>query len=54
MSKKEKTVVEVQEEPTEPENEIYYVVNIYDNHGTINITQSGNPPPPPSPPGGNT
>ncbi len=34
------------------ESELYYVVNIYDNHGTINIRQSGNPPnPPPCPPG---
>ncbi len=32
--------------------EVYYVVNIYDNHGTINITQSGQPDePPPDDPG---
>ncbi len=30
----------------------YYVINIYDNHGTINITQSGQPDePPPDDPG---
>ena len=51
MSKKEKTEPEEVKETTEPE--IYYVVNIYDNHGTINITQSGTPEdPPPTPPGG--
>lgn len=37
----------------EESSELYYVVNIYDNHGTIKIKQSGNPPqPPPKPPGG--
>jgi hypothetical protein len=50
MAKKEKTVKQKTEET---EHELYYVVNIYDNHGTINITQSGNPEePPPTPPGG--
>lgn len=40
------------EKPQEESGEVYYVVNIYDNHGTINITQSGAPPqPPPKPPG---
>lgn len=36
----------------EEAGELYYVVNVYDNHGTININQTGNPPPPPCPPGG--
>lgn len=44
---------EGQEEGSEQGYELYYVVNIYDNHGTINITQTGKPEivPPPPPPG---
>lgn len=37
------------------EEEVYelnYIVNIYDNHGTINITQTGKPDPDDPPPGG--
>lgn len=37
----------------EEAGELYYVVNIYDNHGTIKIKQSGQPGQnPPCPPGG--
>lgn len=53
MAKKDKTEKPLKSE--ESESEIYYVVNIYDNHGTINITQTGKPggsPPPPPPEGG--
>lgn len=51
MKKKEKT--DSTKEEVKEVGEVYYVVNIYDNHGTINITQSGNPSqPPPKPPGG--
>lgn len=38
--------------PTEPEYVINYTVHIHDNHGTINIQQTGKPdetPPPPDP-----
>lgn len=35
---------------TEEGAEVYYVVNIYDNHGKIYILQSGKPDPPPPPP----
>lgn len=44
-------------EPETPETEteageVYYNIYIYDNHGTINIQQTGKPsnPPPPPPP----
>ena len=47
--KKETTEKQVVTEDSE-QPDIYYVVNIYDNHGTINISQSGQPIPPPTPP----
>lgn len=51
MSKKKGKTAKTKAE-AEESGELYYVVNIYDNHGTIKIKQSGNPPPPPCPPGG--
>lgn len=42
-----------QKAAAEEAGELYYVVNIYDNHGKVIINQSGNPNfPPPCPPGG--
>jgi len=43
------TETEPQVETAEEESP-YYIVNIYDNHGTINITQTGKKDPPPPPP----
>ena len=34
-------------ESTEEEYGVTYVIHIYDNHGTINIVQSGQPDEPP-------
>lgn len=50
MAKKKKTA-KPKAEATE-DGELYYVVNIYDNHGTINIKQTGKPGQPPPPPEG--
>lgn len=52
MAKKKEKTAKPKAEATE-DGELYYVVNIYDNHGTIKIHQSGQPGQnPPCPPGG--